>query len=199
MLFLKNICLSFIFLLSNQAYPLNRCENLFAPTKTELSTSDKLTPEQFIDTQALGYIPIISDKIINRGENNFSFYAYHEINGQKEIIGGFHYGLEDNGGTLVIDLVRTEPEARKAHISVALFARLLAEHPKITKIKSILVDNNLQIISNNLTNGLNLEDSVKNTPAYKLRLRFGFSKITVLELHRSSYGYSGLSLEVMKP
>jgi len=175
------------------------CQFLFTDKPSLLSARPVNTSvEQYINTKGLGYLPILSSKIIN-ATNNYSFYAYHptkkDRDGNQVIVGEFHYGLAENDTILEIDLVLIAPEAKQNHIATALYAKVLQEHPLIREIRSHLVSDNYQIIRQALIKGADLVNAVKNSPAYKSMERLGFTKISLLNY----YPNSAVELNVQRP
>lgn len=175
------------------------CQFLFADKASGVQSGSAHTSvEQYINTKGLGYSPIFSSKVTN-ATNNYSFYAYHptktDRNGNKVVVGEFHYGLAENDTILEIDLVLIAPEAKQNHIATALYAKVLQEHPSIREIRSDLVSDNFQIIRQALSKGFDLIDAVKASPAYKSMERLGFTEISLLNYDP----HFGVALYVQRP
>ncbi len=97
----------------------------------------------------------------------------------KQPIGIVHYSILDDGKTLHINLIRINKVNRGFGYSEMLFQSILKEHPGIKTITTDLVDKNLQILNDALARDMPLEDAIRETPAYKVRKRIGFSDMTV--------------------
>jgi GNAT superfamily N-acetyltransferase len=72
----------------------------------------------------------------------------------------------------------THHEYREMGVGSALMENVLEDFPDVKVITSdSLVDMNRDIANKFINQGLSLKDSIKQTPAYKIREKFGYSEI----------------------
>lgn len=81
--------------------------------------------------------------------------------------------------TLSIDVAQTDPGFRNMGYNSTLFQRMLSQVRGVTEIESTLMEDNLQIYQNVRRNHPDWSPAraVMETPAYRVRARYGFSRI----------------------
>ena len=97
------------------------------------------------------------------------------------------------GKVLDIDYVQSYVE--KEGVSTAAFGEMLRRQPQAQIIVTRLSMDNKSIAQGFLDQGMSCIDALKETPAYKVRAKFGFTKI----LNASCPQYNHFVLDVAKP
>lgn len=92
-------------------------------------------------------------------------------------IANFEY-IRENTTMTVEKIVVYKSEHRKKGMSELLMANFLHRHPDTEKIMAGFKDDNQSVVHSFLEKGYSCQDALKQSPAYKMRVKFGFSKIT---------------------
>jgi|FLYM01.1.fsa_nt_gi hypothetical protein len=93
------------------------------------------------------------------------------------IVGDISYELVDES-ELKIFLVFINQPFRGKGLSEKAFQEVLRLNPKVTKIHTHLIRDNEDALREALDRGETCVEAMKSTPAYKVRKKLGFSKIT---------------------
>lgn len=100
---------------------------------------------------------------------------------------------ERKGTVIEIDFV--ESNAKSKGVATAAFDQMLKDNPKVTLIRSSLALDNKRIVKDAMANGLSCIEAIKLSPAYKIRAKFGWTKI--IKAHCPAN--ENYTLEVAKP
>lgn len=79
---------------------------------------------------------------------------------------------------------------RNMGVSEALVESMLKEFPKVEVISTdSLTQTNLKVVEDHIKKGKSVTDSIKESPAYKVRAKFGFTEIIPESINNNTYGF----------
>ena len=100
-------------------------------------------------------------------------------NGEGRLMGSVEFQFL-NKDSLYISYTEIEDlpiDFRRQGVHTALIARILTEYPHIKVLIGDLADDNKSLYEKALEQGLSVEEAIKSTPAYKTRVKLGFSQV----------------------
>jgi hypothetical protein len=104
-------------------------------------------------------------------------------------IANLDYDIEN--GVLTSGFAHVDPPYREVGIATLLFERIISTHPEIKIIKSgRLVQTNIYEIEDAINDGASIIEALRETPAYKLRARLGFSEIIPDSIDPNTFSFS---------
>ena len=81
-------------------------------------------------------------------------------------------------GVLEIEYIAVHEDFRRMHLGFELMRLVLQQYPEVEVITvSNLIETNFKVKQAYLAQGYSIEDAIRETPAYKIRARLGFSEI----------------------
>ncbi len=137
-----------------------------------------------------------TDKLVEAGfkpkktPNIVGADLYSFTNAQGDTVASMVIATPKPGGPLVIRSVEAHGYYRQG-FSKALLEQILNDHPEIQIIETEeLTEMNLTELRNGLKAGLSIADAIRQTPAYKLRARFGFTRIVEGSINDRNYSFA---------
>lgn len=95
-----------------------------------------------------------------------------------------------NGDELRIDSISVPEDFEMRGVSTELIREAIETHPNIRKIRSYLREDNAEAVEKALREGLDLNEAVKASPAYKARKKLGFGHIeSVKKIPKGPFTY----------
>lgn len=165
-LFKHTILLLLAFLIAGAAHAQVRCEAIFvapsAVSQNEIAGWQKLSAH-------LGYEPIVKKNPILNTLALVDPVTQKNMGAMEVVI---------YGKTLVIMALEVSPPYRRIGVSEALLEVALKSAPEVEVISTTyLSQDNARILNENLSKGMPLEEAIRQTPAYAIRAKFGFTQI----------------------
>ena len=110
-------------------------------------------------------------------DKNFPVYNIKESS-KDQLIGTLDVVYNPSKDEIKMGHMYTHHDYREMGVGSALMENVLEDFPDVKVITSdSLVDMNRDIANKFINQGLSLKDSIKQTPAYKIREKFGYSEI----------------------
>lgn len=124
---------------------------------------------------------------VSWGLNELSIVLKDEHRGYMSV-GVLFYSAESSGKIIHISSIGAD--FKKIGVATALFAILLRRFPKTEEIYTdFLGETNREEVEKGIASGLSIEESIKQTPTYKIRALMGFSEIIPQSINKF-YGYA---------
>lgn len=129
------------------------------------------SPEEKVATK-LGYLPESRHLKGVQGTKD----EIQLLDREGKLIGYFQYQML--GRRLMVKSVNIgQQENQRKGLSEYLFSRALARHPETDSVTAELAHDNAGQFYKARREGLSCEDAIRTTPAYRLRTKFGFTKL----------------------
>lgn len=148
------------------------CEDLFEPDVVQ--TSPLIKAEIYkLEVNYGGKVELE----LSEGKNGLKFIILKDAKTAQEI-GELNYRYNEQTQELTIKYI----EATKKNMGIGhlLFAVALTKHSETKSISTtMLLETNEEVVRHALSQGMTLENAIKQTPSYKMGKSFGFDKILI--------------------
>lgn len=148
-----------------------------------LKSGPKLVAQEFEVANAKGYT---FAKVAEKEVTTVKVLSEH---GQEVGIIAYHI----KGKTLAVDAIRSN--VRREGISAVALGKVLKDNPNITVIETKLAMDNKDVARKFLQEGMNCQQALMQTPAYKIRARYGYTKV----IRADCTDYTNFAFDVSLP
>ncbi len=178
--FYSILTVALILSISSTSVANQTCLMTLTPSEREQSQILAKNPLSFAKIDSLGFTPEITHQVSRKNDSHVSSkVVLWDL--EKMPIASLQYSFSQNGQMLVIDHIETNLNFRKLGLTETMLAEILNLHPAVKIIDGTLMEENAQIIDHKRREGKSLEQAILESPAGRLRMRFGFSKILVIK------------------
>ena len=140
---------------------------------TEIFESMEFTPkERGREFSLEGKKYLLFEAHMHRGQSFFIRELHH-----RRPIAYIEFTLLKEENSLVVFMIKVRKGWRGLGLQKFLFEETIRRNPEVRGIYATLAELNREILLSGLKNGKSLEEALKNTPAYKSRMKLGFTEM----------------------